>query len=449
MNHNTRKKIRKFTLKILDSNIIYYLMMLIIVSFLFYNDTKSRGLEDLFDITVITSLLIGFIATHASRVLSKKISRQLEDDIKLSTDYDMMVNKYPSCNKMIRYENSINSNYKKGRKYTSVKKVNKDPEIYHDEYIFTVVLEVLCHDYDIIVKDSKKQYILPDIIEQNYVSIMNAHNHSYLYNSLNIRVDNYSIEENNLILHTSRNTYFDSLVTNRAMDYKWGLSESANVRELFSPGPIFEELNESLLSNHLGYNGFIETDDNDIIFILRSKNLSIGKETLGTSVGAALKTEYSLDKNGDFSSEGLLNSIILEINDELGIPITGEDEKTGKVMKYYDISLKDNIIALYRDMVEGGKPQLLFYVKTELSTKAVKNKFEKAKEKYRNDKKGNAIMDGKKMILIKKDDLYNMYITPDIIVTGNKSYRIMPSASASIVMLIKYLREESKYQDQV
>lgn len=51
---------------------------------------------------------------------------------------------------------------------------------------------------------------------------MKAHEFSDVYNQLNIRLDDYDFVEsqNRLKLVTSRTTYFDSLVTNRAMDYK-------------------------------------------------------------------------------------------------------------------------------------------------------------------------------------------------------------------------------------
>lgn len=48
-------------------------------------------------------------------------------------------------------------------------------------------------------------------------------------------------------------------------------------------------------------------------------------------------------------------------------------------------------------------------------------------------------MDGKKLILVDKDDLSNIYITPETMVIDNKVYRTMPSTAASVVMIINQI----------
>lgn len=68
-------------------------------------------------------------------------------------------------------------------------------------------------------------------------------------------------------------------------------------------------MKESPFSNHLGFNGIVRTADNKIIFVKRSDKVSIGKGTLGNSIGASLKTEYALDNNGEFTQEGLIQAI--------------------------------------------------------------------------------------------------------------------------------------------
>ena len=465
MKYNTKVKIRKQILGILKSEIFYYIIIIgvvVAISILSSsiqlelfdfttieingeadNEIDNKAVLILFDITVITSLITAFLIASISKYLSKFVERKLEDNTKLKTDYSNLVQKYPKCNKMIVYKNGNNSNYKKGRRRTSVKRVQNKEENDQDEYIFPVVYEKDCYNCDIIINDdNKKQYDLPDIIKQNYLDLMDAHKHSTVYNNLNIRLDDYCDNGNEIILHTSRTEYFNSLVTNRAIDYNWTSNKALSVRELYSPGPFFEELKDSVLSNHLGYNGFVETSDGKFIFILRSKDVSIGKETLGTSVGASVKSSYALDNYGKFTLNCLGEAIKLEIKDELNID-EKEMVKDGnrEIIKLnYDFSLKENIIALYRDIVEGGKPQLLFYVQTRLNSDEIKEKFYKATKNVRRKKSESIKMDGKELILVDRDKLLNAYITPDTIVIGKKSYRTLPSSAASVVILINHLR---------
>mgnify|MGYP000031354270 FL=1 len=71
-----------------------------------------------------------------------------------------------------------------------------------------------------------------------------------------------------------------------------------------------------------------------------------------------MKVKYALDETYTFTIDGLENGIIEEIKDELGIEKdTLEAVQNTSGLKYVQL------IAAYRDMLEGGKPQLLFYAK--------------------------------------------------------------------------------------
>ncbi len=424
MKYYNKLKIYRIILRILNSNIFYYILILILI-YLLYGSivVDTFDFNDLLDVSLLTSIFLTFLATALSRRLASRFDRKLEDHSKLNTNYNAMISKYSRCD-MISYENSDDSSSVKGRKYTGCKR--KTGQNNGDEYIFPVVLETLCYNFKLDIVDCKEQYVLPDMVKDNYDYIMEAHKYSTVYNQLNIRLDDYHIEDNKITLLTSRTTYFHSLVTNRAMDYRW--SSSNSVRELYSPGPFLENLRESKLSNHVGFNGLVETMDGKIIFIHRSKKVSIGKDTIGTSIGASLKAKYALDDEGYLTLDGLKQAITSEIKDELNID-----------SKCYDFSLDKNIVAIYRDIVEGGKPQLLFYVKIKLSSDSVKEKFYNSVKKSRFSK-DNISKDGNKLILVDKKDLANIYITPETMVVNNKVYRTMPSTAASVVMIVKYVK---------
>ena len=77
-------------------------------------------------------------------------------------------------------------------------------------------------------------------------------------------------DDNTFKFVTGRTTYYNSLVTNRAMDYS--LTDGISVRELLECGPMVHSLKNSSLSNHLGFNGFVESSDGSIMLVYRKKN---------------------------------------------------------------------------------------------------------------------------------------------------------------------------------
>lgn len=117
-------------------------------------------------------------------------------------------------------------------------------------------------------------YKQPSWVSSHSDALFAAHSHSEIYNQQNFRVDDISWNKNNVKIYLSKTTYLDSLITNRACDYE---INGVSVRELYEPGPVLHDLKDSQLSNHLGYNGMVETSDHKFIFIKRHKKVSIAK----------------------------------------------------------------------------------------------------------------------------------------------------------------------------
>lgn len=420
---NIKKRTLKTLSKFLTEFVIEALLILIIFSsVLWLLKQNGKTLTESIDVSVFFAVVLAFLLTMGKSSVSKWIRKRIEDGKKLSDDYNALVKQYPG-QKMIEYDNE--------KAIPSYIHIGITHRIKKKNLAFPVVLEKKLFNAKLTVTDNwNKQYELPEFIKQHYETIMKAHEFSDVYNQLNIRLDDYTYEQetNTLQLITSRTTYYDSLVTNRAMDFKWGL-KSTN-REIFEYGPFVSKLNESSLSNHLGFNGFVETSDGKIIFVIRSKNVSIGKGTLGNSVAASLKTMYALNKDErKFTERGLIQSIIKEIQAELKIDPS-----------YFSFSER-NIIAIYRDLVEGGKPQLLFYVKVNQTSTEIYNKFKKANRKTnRKVLQSKLLSDGNKLIFVEKDKLEKLFITPGMVLHEKKAYATMPSASACIVLLIEYLK---------
>lgn len=386
----------------------------------------------------------------------KRIKNQAEDAEKLRQDYEVLSQKYKQ-NNLVEAVNQNGSvvTYPVINLGTGFILLNKDG------------------NKQITISDSPDDYYkLPTIIENHYMDIFSIHDTSNIYNNLNIRVNSMVLKNNQLELSTMRTTYYDSLVTNRAADFN--LSEGISVRELFETGPRMTPLEKSRLSNHLGYNGFIESRDGYIVFVKRSRDLSIGKRTYGDSIGASLKAKYALDENGLFTYQGLRTSIIKEIYDELKIDIEDIDLDTL------------SIIAAYRDCVECGKPQLLIFARSSKTACEISADFARSCQKKmattkkldaKRRKELEALVDGTKLLWVHKDSLLNNIIFyPDRIEikkalggegfvsfheSGKKpsaihSLKMVPSASASVylfkevLMLPKIIESfiSSKYEDQ-
>lgn len=393
-----------------------------------YYQWKSNGSADipLQDFTFFFCIVAAMILQTISSIISKYIMNGIEDSIKLDTNYAKLASRYP--NGLIEYNNA----FADAKNISKLKKADKSLDIL--TATLPVVKECILHNSTMHINDEDTLYMLPDEIKAQYCNLFGIHKGSNIYNQLNIRVNSWEIKDNEFYIHTMRTTYFDSLVTNRAMDFIW--DNGLSIRDKYQYGPFVPSLLDSPLSNHLGFNGFIVSSDGYIPIVKRNRNVSIGKSTYGNSIGASLKAKYSLLDDSKLTVEGLRNGIIQEIHDELKIDLS--------YLESFDTS--KHIIAAYRDMVEGGKPQLLFYYPVNMTFTEIKENFKKKLEKKKQETKSNKwnkelkeLEDGSKLKWIKEKKLYSIAISSDRIIYEGKSYQMMPSASASFAMLIEWM----------
>ena len=76
-------------------------------------------------------------------------------------------------------------------------------------------------------------------------------------------------------MNISKTSYYDSLLTNRAMGFRW--PDGRSIREVYEPGPYITSLEDSKMSNHIGINGIIETIDERFIFLGNLGITQLGK----------------------------------------------------------------------------------------------------------------------------------------------------------------------------
>ncbi len=358
---------------------------------------KDLNLEDFFSISTFCTLVSVFLCKIIADFIIERIEAKNEDSIKLTEDYDSLIKKYSRAD-LLKY---------KDKTFPAVKLFfrTKDQPSFELDY---------GHGFE-------KKYKLPSQVASKSDYLMKAHRHSKKYNKMNLRLDDLKYEDGKLKLFYSQTYYYDSLITNRAMDYPW--ENGKTIREIYEPGPFLSDLSTSKLSNHLGFNGFVETSDGKIVFVLRGGNLTIGKNTWGSSVAASFKTEYALNSDRKLDDKGISNAIKKETEDELYINLPENAD------------LSKSIFAFYRDIVEGGKPQFLFYYRLENCTY---EEFEKNfREKYN---KSDNVVDGERFIGLTVEELSQCKLSLNGMEHNGRFYKMTSSTAASLAMLIQYLK---------
>lgn len=439
MRRRLKKWMKNFAYKIVQSDGINIGLYIIIFAVLIWRKvTRDSGLEIL-DWTIFFSMAAVACLQFVSNMICSSLKNRLEDSIKLDDNYEKLCKMYPE----IICENGENRNpliTYKNPQTDALQMMNQKRKKDCSVCRFPVIMDADLYQKRICIEDTDEQYKLPEEIKEHFDELFSAHDTSNVYNQLNIRVKSWEQEGETFQLQTMRTTYFDSLVTNRAMDFRWQSGQT--IRDLFSYGPFVKPLSKSGLSNHLGFNGFIISSDGMIPFVKRNGIVSIGKRTYGDSIGASLKAKYALDSQGRFTLAGLQNSILKEIKDELKIDVAD-----------IEFSVEKNMIAAYRDLVEGGKPQFLFAAKVnrthnEITEEFIKQVKEKKKKSWKNrwDKEQKELEDGEVLLWISVSELKEMAISAEGMVYKQKEYAMMPSASAAIVMLIRWLDESDGWR---
>ena len=411
--------------------LVFYFLFVVILLFFF-------KIEKIIDLTTFSTVVIVSTISFIIGKLGNWLYNKVEDSVKLTNDYDSLITRY-SLEPMVTYTNKSTNEIVK----------------------FPVVKSADLFDKQIVVEDDPRyEYQLPQLVIGYYGELIEAHKTSEVYNNPNIRVNQWNISNEEFIIHTGRTTYFNSLVTNRSIDYTF--RKNITARELYECGPYLNSLEQSKLSNHLGFNGFVESADGYLVFIVRGTNVSIAKNTIGTSVGASMKVKYALDENREFTTKGMYHSILCEIRDELSIT-----EDSLEITEDKQIVL----ISAYRDLVEGGKPQLLFYAKSRLTKDEIEKNFFEQKianskqfkdnsktsngqikyeeYKFKSSQEQKMLYDGNRLIWFATDELLSdkTELYPDKMIINNKKYNMVPSVSASIVMLLNWFNKGKKNEN--
>lgn len=227
-------------------------------------------------------------------------------------------------------------------------------------------------DTDIVFADKIDRYALPQFVSENALLLMEAHASSNVKNSVTVRLDDFKFENGKLTLETCRSQYYDMLVTNRCMDYELG--GAVSVRRVYEYGDTVSPLDKSKLCNQIGINGLIITSDGHLLVEKRGRKKATWKNKFAQPISLALKiTDDIVGKDGllaggEAGAEAVFKKVILDtVGKNFGILESDIEE----------FSLKTNFMGIARDLLEGGKPNLYFYIVTKKAAQEFKSDLKK------------------------------------------------------------------------
>ncbi|QOS69821.1 hypothetical protein GS424_008290 [Eggerthella guodeyinii] len=430
---------------VLAKSIIWILLAIVLFSAFCY--LCNEGWLD--NITrEIASVFLGVLAAtlcaSVTLLVMDTLRNRLEDACKLTRNYESIISKYEySKEDFFVYYNSRAFSHFCGN--LSFYASNDGISVFPEEimYLNRSIDDARCKARLVaknvsirIIDRPDVWYALPQYAHAHFDDLFHAHSTSFTINAPMLRIDSCLVGPNQIIFTSSRTTYFDSLVTNRALDVE--LSKGLTLRIKENHANRLTPLRESVLSNHLGLHCIILTSDGFYVFVLRGKDVTIGKSMLGISMMAAYKLRGFESERIGF--EHVFDGLEKELEGELGI-------EADELIDCTYATSQNHMVAFYRDWVEGGKPQLLFSYSSVLTAKQISAKFDSLRRKSRNP----LVCDGFSLRFLRQDEtepkdlalfpdgFFGRFRRADEIECGcvaRKWFDAMPSTTASMALYL-------------
>ena len=280
--------------------------------------------EDIFE--TIFAAAFGFSASNILIYILGSFSRYFEDSIKVNTNTADMLNIYtPEYKKTVSFADS------------SV------DLCYHELIVHRTGFSYEVED------DPDKFFELDDFFTENLVTLFDTHSSSKKNNELTVRMDDVKQNGKLFTFCLSRSTFFNHLITNRAVDFQ--ISKDLSIRSFYEFGPEISPLNKSKLSNHVGINALVYLEDGSVLLQQRNKNATISKNCLTASI--ATRLTFPGGKPCKITSDYLMKGCLY---DYLQIRLALDIQKVKKE------NVKIAFLGLGQNIYEGGKPQMYFRI---------------------------------------------------------------------------------------
>ncbi len=298
-----------------------YLTVLVVLIFVLAQDVLS---------TVIGTI-IGFILSGIFLYFTRILFSELEDQVKVSKDIK-----------------TLRDIYTEESYYKTVTLNGSSLHVLYNEVKVNVGQEFDADD------DPDKRYELPGFVENNFVQLIDAHGRSAKGNCDTVRLDDIVLKDGVETFMLSRSTFYNHLVTNRAMDFM--ITEGVTIRNMFEYGPKIRPLGESELSNHLGINALVFLNDGTLLVPRRKNTSTISKNMITSSIAVRLAPPKDDEKTGKrvkISKQYLFHDNIID-------SLTSRLKISEQDVKQLNADVR--FLGIGQNIYEGGKPQMYFAV---------------------------------------------------------------------------------------
>ena len=412
-----KKKLMKFIRKCFDSTlakvITYIFLIIIIFHFFGVFDSFGQSFSEIFGriFAIFTSedtlsVFLAGIFTIIIAIIVKQFDAYLEESSKISDNHHKVISSYSGhpktdkseilakkdnfCDKgggfmalhsehiTVFRENDLKNEVKDkySKEYAIVEQDRKSFDHGRGK-LYLPSLNVFSNvhgDTRIIFEDSKEGHQLPDFVMQNALKLLAAHKSSKRSNNGTVRLNDFSYNTANktLTLDTQRSMYFHMLITNRCMDYEF--DDGLTIRNVYEYRNKISPLHKSVFGNQIGINGLILTSDGYVLVEKRDQKKITWKNKYAQSISLALKvSDLKLGKSETINptpkAANMQFKTVIEktVKDNFGL--VPED--------YFEFSVEDNFLGIARDLLEGGKPNMYFYLTTKHTAEDLKKLLEK------------------------------------------------------------------------
>lgn len=346
--------------------------------------------------------------------IQKRIDISLEESEKTADDHHSIIRMYRDYKPIKESERSQNYSSETGRKMTIEMLVDRSKkekrmlkqykEMVHDaaseidttkreinEFVSKRVVEFpdvniftnVEGNVQIHFEDKPKEYQLPNFIESNAISIMEAHKTSKSKNVETIRLSGHSYNEEakSLTLKTGRTCYNHMLLTNRCMDFPIGTDLS--IREIYEYRSQVLPLPVTKMGNQIGIEGLIITTDGMTLIEKRNHSqrttwrdkfaqpisLSMKKSDIG------LEGRQTLEETHEAAQAAFQKMLKKHLE---GFGLRMYEEENPDAPWDYRFELSRNFLGISRDLLEGGKPNMYFYVVVNCTGEELAERLEEA-----------------------------------------------------------------------
>lgn len=356
----------------------------------------DRFEDKVLEILTGTDLLGVFLAALISIIVAKvliRVKNTMEESLKLEDDHHKIISRYSGHKVVEEYPEESRFSREgelmvldcvpqdmrrprsmvKDRYCKEYKLREEDISDYFDRHRLRIsgvdVFANVNGDTSVIFRDTDVMRELPGFVRENAAALLAAHSGSSTSNNVTIRLKKagYDEQKHELVLDTERSQYFYMLVTNRCMDYS--ISDTMTLREVYEFNDKVSPLEESKLGNQIGINGLVFTSDGYLLIEKRGKKKTTWKGKLAQPISLALKEKDilpnggSIDGSPEAANDAFRRIIFKTLRKNYGIDenmIAGIGSDGAVKAGAFD--LKDSFLGLARDLIEGGKPNMYFYI---------------------------------------------------------------------------------------